>query len=72
MTVIVLSLASVLFFAAMVCLVFILSRHGRWSFHEIPKLAKKGDGFAQAYLWFVYVALGLGFCLFLAGLILKN
>jgi hypothetical protein len=72
MTLIIFSLAGILFAAAMVCLVFILSRHGRWSFHEIPKLAKEGDRFAKAYLWFVYSAFALGFFLSLSSLFLRK
>lgn len=72
MTIVILSLAGISFAAALVCLVFILSRHGIWSFHEIPKLAKEGDRFAKAYLWFVYMAFGLGLFLSLSSLVLRK
>jgi hypothetical protein len=61
MTTIILSLAGTLLVAAVICLVFILSRHGVLGFQEIPKLAKQGDRLAKAYLWFIYCAFGL-FC----------
>jgi hypothetical protein len=72
MTVGILSLAGILFAAAMVCLVFILSRDGKWSFHEIPRLAKEGDRFAKAYLWFIYIVFALGFFLSLSSLFLRK
>jgi hypothetical protein len=61
MTILILSSAGVLLFAAVICLVFILGKHGVLSFHEIPKLAKQGDRLAKAYLWCIYYAFGM-FC----------
>jgi hypothetical protein len=63
MKVAILSLVGIIFTAAMICLVFIFGRHGIWSFHKIPKLAKAGDRLAKTYLWLVYFAFGLGVCI---------
>jgi hypothetical protein len=72
MTTLFLSLVGALLIAAVVCLVFIFSRHGKWSFHAIPKLAKEGDRFAKAYLWFVYTAFAIAFTFTLISLFLRK
>jgi hypothetical protein len=65
MTVAILSLAGALLVAAVVCLVFILGKHGVLGFQEIPKLAKQGDRLAKVYLWLIYGAFGIACFLWL-------